>query len=699
MKKVLVRGPALSQSGYGEHTRLVLRSLRSREEELDLYLLSTSWGATNWIFEDDEERAWLDSLIQKTAMLMQQKQMPQPDVSIQVTIPLEWERMAPINIGVTAGIETTKIAGEWIEKANLMDKIIVPSQFARYAFDETSYDAQNQQTGEIVKGYKNETPIEVIPYPRKDWDFKDSPESIENQISFETDFNFLSVAQWGPRKNLENLVKWFIEENFDRENVGLVLKTNLAKNCEIDRVHCIERIKVLLDHEDYKEKKCKVYLLHGYMTEEEMALLYRHKDIHAFITTTHGEGYGLPLFEAAQAGLPIIAPAWSGHTDFLTMPVKEKNKFIPLKVDYELRHVQKEVVWDKVIIPDSMWCFPKEGSFKMKMRSMMENHGAMQKKATQLAEWLEKEWPGEDKIKEKFLLSFNLIEKLESAEYVFVSDFFNEQYSGGAEMSLQTIIDEGPGSAVKFNSSNLNKNIINFYKNSTWIFGNVAQLNKNTLEYILNNDINYYFIEFDYKFCEYRNPVLYEFLEEETCNYQDTELGQTIASFINKSQATFFMSEEQLQVFKDCLDIETENVHVLSSLFDASFFNSIASLKDQKIEKNDKWLILGSRSWVKGSQQTEEWCKKNKLEYDIISGLEYVDVLKKMQESKGVVFHPAGYDTCPRFVIEAKLLGCDLKLNKNVQHANEEWFNKAPGEIIAYLKERPSYFWQVVNNE
>jgi hypothetical protein len=412
MKKVLVRGPALSQSGYGEHTRLVLRSLRSREEELDLYLLSTSWGATNWIFEDDEERAWLDSLIQKTAMLMQQKQMPQPDVSIQVTIPLEWERMAPINIGVTAGIETTKIAGEWIEKANLMDKIIVPSQFARYAFDETSYDAQNQQTGEIVKGYKNETPIEVIPYPRKDWDFKDSPESIENQISFETDFNFLSVAQWGPRKNLESLVKWFIEENFDRENVGLVLKTNLAKNCEIDRVHCVERIKVLLDHEDYKEKKCKVYLLHGYMTEEEMALLYRHKDIHAFITTTHGEGYGLPLFEAAQAGLPIIAPAWSGHTDFLTMPVKGKNKFIPLKVDYELRHVQKEVVWDKVIIPDSMWCFPKEGSFKMKMRSMMENHGAMQKKANQLAEWLEKEWPAEEEVFDHFMSHFSLTDEV-----------------------------------------------------------------------------------------------------------------------------------------------------------------------------------------------------------------------------------------------------------------------------------------------
>jgi glycosyltransferase involved in cell wall biosynthesis len=424
MKRILVRGPALSQSGYGEHTRFVLRALRSREEELDLYLISTSWGATNWIFEDDEERTWLDSLIQKTAVLMQQRQMPQPDTSIQVTIPLEWERIAPINIGVTAGIETTKIAGEWIEKANMMDKIIVPSEFARFAFDETSYDVQNQETGEIIKGYKNKTPIEVIPYPRKNWNFADNPKSIENQISFETAFNFLAVAQWGPRKNLENLIKWFIEENFDRENVGLVLKTNLAKNCEIDRVACIERLQQLLTHEDYKDKKCKIYLLHGYMTEEEMALLYRHKDIHAFITTTHGEGYGLPLFEAAQAGLPIIAPAWSGHVDFLTMPVDGKNKFIPMKIDYDLRHIQESAVWDKILVKDSMWCFPKEGSFKMKLRSMMDNYNAMKKKAVQLANWLEKNWDNEEEVWDKIIN--NIVDKTEYIDWTTWSDTINE---------------------------------------------------------------------------------------------------------------------------------------------------------------------------------------------------------------------------------------------------------------------------------
>ena len=40
-KEVLVRGPALSQSGYGEHTRFVLRALRAREDEFNIYVLPT----------------------------------------------------------------------------------------------------------------------------------------------------------------------------------------------------------------------------------------------------------------------------------------------------------------------------------------------------------------------------------------------------------------------------------------------------------------------------------------------------------------------------------------------------------------------------------------------------------------------------------------------------------------------------------
>ena len=108
MKKILVKGPALSQSGYGEHARFLLRSLRSAGDEFDIYLINLNWGSTSWLWEDTEERKWIDSILAKTISYIQAG--GNFDISAQVTIPGEWERIAPINIGITAGTETTKIS-------------------------------------------------------------------------------------------------------------------------------------------------------------------------------------------------------------------------------------------------------------------------------------------------------------------------------------------------------------------------------------------------------------------------------------------------------------------------------------------------------------------------------------------------------------------------------------------------------------
>ena len=72
-------------------------------------------------------------------------------------------------------------------------------------------------------------------------------------------------------------------------------------------------------------------------------------------------------------------------------------------------------------------------------------------------------------------------------------------------------------------------------------------------------------------------------------------------------------------------------------------------------------------------------------------------MLEKIASSKGVCFKPMGLDTCPRFIIEAKLLGCELELNENVQHVNESWFSaKDNDETLSYLKERTKVFWETV---
>ena len=145
-KKIFVRGPVLSQSGYGEQSRFALRALRSREDLFDIYIQPTPWGQTGWVWENSEFRQWIDERISITATLIQQKQI-QPDISLQITIPNEFQKICPVNIGYTAGIETTKVAPEWLQKGNDMDKILVVSQHAKDSYVNTVAQAKNFSDG------------------------------------------------------------------------------------------------------------------------------------------------------------------------------------------------------------------------------------------------------------------------------------------------------------------------------------------------------------------------------------------------------------------------------------------------------------------------------------------------------------------------------------------------------------------------
>jgi hypothetical protein len=441
-QKILVIGPALTASGYGEHARLVLRSLREYEDNFDIFFKNINWGQTGFTISFDEERKWLEELSLKTQNHEAKKGTY--DVSVQVTIPNEWKKIAPINIGVTAGIETTKIAPQWIEKSALMNKIIVPSEHARYAFDHTSYDAINNATGQQVK-IKNLVPVDVVHYPVKEIEV----ENLDLELS--TEFNFLSVAQWGPRKNLENTIKWFVEE-FKDEEVGLVLKANIRKNSLRDRRATTNKLNNLLSK--YEDRKCKVYLLHGNLSEGEMYGLYRHEKIKAIVSTTHGEGYGLPLFEAVYNELPVVAPNWSGHLDFLYAPKKDKkgkvkNKAHFTKVDYDLKPIQKEAVWDGVLVPDGMWCYAKEVSYKRAIRDVYKNYGPKLSDAKKIKTHVLEEFSKEkiyklmaEKVSGESLETFDkdTIPKISIITSVYDGDEYIDQFM--EDITRQTIFEE-----------------------------------------------------------------------------------------------------------------------------------------------------------------------------------------------------------------------------------------------------------------
>ena len=380
MIKVLIKGPILSRSGYGEHARLVFRSLMNSPDRFDVYVIPIEWGMSNWPtdFNDPEIKMILN------CMNKMQHSNGKFDVSMQVTVPTEWERIADVNIGVTAGIETDKVSPEWLQAINTVDSVIVVSEHAKTGIVNTKYQGKTQD-GSIVE-VACETPVEVIGYPVR------NKEDVKINLGLKTSFNFYTVAQISPRKNVGKLFEWFMEEFQDDDDVGLVAKLHTNNNSYVDFEQTKKKVSSWSKRNP--NKKCKIYLIHGNMSDEEMSSLNSHPGIKAFITTTHGEGYGLPIFEAAYCGLPVVAPAWSGQVDFLYAPVKNEKsgriKKAPLfsKIKFDIKEVDQTAVWQGVINPDTKWCYPDKNSFQKQIRNLKNTYDHKKKIAEQLKDHL-----------------------------------------------------------------------------------------------------------------------------------------------------------------------------------------------------------------------------------------------------------------------------------------------------------------------
>jgi hypothetical protein len=286
------------------------------------------------------------------------------------------------------------------------------------------------------------------------------------------------------------------------------------------------------------------------------------------------------------------------------------------------------------------------------------------------------------------------------SEFVFVSDVFVEDYAGGAELTSEALIAPYEKEVIKIKSSNVSKEIVDQNRDKRWIFGNFYSLSLQNIMYIIKSNIDYSIIEYDYKICKYRSKEKHT-LVEGSCNCHETPYGKLIHLFFRNSNMNWFMSEYQRQVYLDSKSVTLEKSKVLSSIFSRQTLDLIDEIRQENTTKtNKKYIILNSASWIKGTQDAIAYANKESLEYELVSGLSYNDMLDKIGSSYGLIFLPKASDTCPRIVIEAKLLGCDLVLNENVSHKNEKWFSTNNlDEIKQYLESRVSYFWREYERE
>ena len=374
---LVFQGPVATRSGYGDHARDLLYSLY-KLDKFDIKVISTRWGMTpmDALNYNNPFHKWvIENIVQGLT--------ERPDIFIQVTVPNEFQPIGHYNIGVTAAIETTICAIDWIHGCNRMDLIIVPSEHSKGVMTGTSYNEQDKQTGRIVAQHSIVKPVEVL-FEGFDETIFGLPTDIKlsELDKVKEDFAYLFVGHWlrgnfgEDRKNVGMLIKSFaMAFKNEKKKPALILKTSSATFSVRDREAIIRNIKTSLG-EDYG--KVPIYLLHGDLSMEEMNALYQHPKVKAMLNFTKGEGFGRPLLEFSLTGKPVIVSGWSGHIDFL--------KKGAVLLDGELKPVHESAA-DQFLLKESRWFNVNVTKALPVIRDVYSNYDEYKKGAMELAKY------------------------------------------------------------------------------------------------------------------------------------------------------------------------------------------------------------------------------------------------------------------------------------------------------------------------
>jgi glycosyltransferase involved in cell wall biosynthesis len=369
---ILFRGPVKTLSGYGSHSRDLLESLY-KMDLFDIKIDSCNWGVTPMTALDENNlfHQWIEKNIITELTNT-------PDIYIQVTVANEFQRMGKINIGITAGVETTVAPKSWIDGCNRMDHIITTSNFSRDVLLSTVYNETENNTGKLIKQHRIEKPVSVL--------FEGVDVGIYNNkyngidLNVDSEFCYLFVGHWlrgdigQDRKDVGMLIKSFVSAfKDDKSKPALILKTSSSTFSIKQREEIRKRIKSIV--KDVKNPP-PIYLLFGELSNDEMNNLYNHPKVKAMVSITKGEGFGRPLLEFSMTGKPIIASNWSGHKDFL--PIDKS-----VMVGGSLTEVH-ESAQDDFIIKGSKWFTANYNEFSEVLKIVRNDYDKMVKNSEEL---------------------------------------------------------------------------------------------------------------------------------------------------------------------------------------------------------------------------------------------------------------------------------------------------------------------------
>jgi len=215
---------------------------------------------------------------------------------------------ADVAIGRTM-FETDRLPQGWAERLLYMHRVWVPTPFHERVFAQGGGPSLAERLRVLPQTVEEVGAGCVEPLDSRSL----------RRINADSRFKFLAVGKWERRKGWDVLLSAWCKafpaaiSGHEAQEVLLVRTASYHSGSDFD---------ALIDAELKSVKgvagraACAPIELLPPLSADEMKHLYR--SVQALVSTSHGEGWGRPLAEAAAAGCPVISPDWSGPTAFLT---------------------------------------------------------------------------------------------------------------------------------------------------------------------------------------------------------------------------------------------------------------------------------------------------------------------------------------------------------------------------------------------
>ena len=304
-----ITGPYLGLTGYDRMVRSLVPHLRARGVEVELRQLQ-NWTPT-------QSTGKLPRNFAGKAL------SGPPDCHLHFCLPTQVVTSPECpNINYTM-FEADRIPAAWADAAVRHDLIVVPTESSRLSWLAAGVEREKIQV--CPQG----TDFELFsPHRRK-------PLALQTSDGRPADsfrHRFLNVAEMITRKNVAGLLRAWLRATSSENDAVLILKPGFYTPGSREAfARTLQQLETA-QKKSFREA-APLIICENDLSEADMPRLYQSAT--HYWSMSHGEGFDLPMMEAAACDLQLIAPAHSSYPHYLTdaiahlLPVREIAAEIP----------------------------------------------------------------------------------------------------------------------------------------------------------------------------------------------------------------------------------------------------------------------------------------------------------------------------------------------------------------------------------